>query len=126
MAESAWSRIAPAAAKEEAMEAAARETEAAISLRNRLSEITIPRLNFTDTPAGKVLSVLQHKISELLGEKIIFKLDDKIKTDRDLPPVTFNVTDIPASDAVEAVCKGLGLLPVYGDNMIVLTEAVRK
>ena len=122
MAEVEWKNIEPLASKEEAMEAARREVESGVKLKKRLEELQIGQLDFKDAPLDKVFDELEKKITRLLRKDFQFKFKGFKPTDANCPPITFQGKNIPAKGAIQAICSGLKLFPLYSKTSVIIEK----
>jgi general secretion pathway protein D len=91
------------------------------SLEEKLAGCVIEELNFNDTALDQVFALLQKEIRTALKNNFTFKFEGFSPDDKKLAPVTFNVKDIPADDAVKVICEGMKLDYKYlDDNIVVL------
>ena len=120
MAEITWKQVEPLASREEAMEVAQREIEAGEKLRENLEACIIQSIDFKDTPAEKAFRDLNTNIESAMNIK--FKFEFQGVNTADLAPITFKVGNIPADDAIEAICSGLKLFPTYSENSVIIQK----
>ena len=122
MAEVEWKNVEPLASKEEAMEAAKREIESSVKLQNRLAKIKIRQLDFKDAPLNKVFTELERKITRLLHKDFQFEFKGFKPNDPNFPPITFQGKNIPAKGAIQAICNGLKLFPLYSKTSVIIEK----
>ena len=82
----------------------------------------IEKIDFKDTAVDTVFRDLEKAVSKSLGKKFKFRFEKFSPADKDLPPLTFRVNDIPAIDAVAAICNGLKLKYRVEKNGIVISK----
>jgi len=121
MAEVEWNYVQAIVTKEKQSQESESEKPIQNSLEKKLADCIIKELNFKDMPLDKVFAILQKKITTALKNNVTFKFKDFSPKDRNIPPVSFTVKNIPADDAVKVICKGMKLNYKFLKNRIVIS-----
>ncbi len=96
-------------------------SESALDLSLALDTLVIPKLSFEKTPLDKVfreLGIIAFKSG--IRKKDFFIYESFDPADKSFPSITFKAKNIPFSDAVEQVCKAVGLLHETTNNAIII------
>ena len=122
MAEVEWKYVEPIAKREEAMEMARREAEAGSELQSKLADSRIEIINFKDTPLDKAFNDLEKSIARAIRKDFKFEFKGFSPSDKKFSPVTFKAKKIPADSAIEALCKGFNMYPIYSKDRVIIEQ----
>ena len=126
MAEVEWNYVQTIAMKEKQAQKSQSDQSLPESLEDKLADFIIKELNFKDTPLNKVFSVLQTEISVFLKGDFTFKYEGFSPRDKNIPPLTFDVKNIPASDAIKVICEGMKLTYKFNKDSITISPQKTK
>ena len=77
------------------------------SLEDKLYSCVLQKIDFNETPLERVFRTLAGMISSGIKQDFSFRFDGFKPDGQDMPPVTFKADNIPAIEAVRALCKAL-------------------